>query len=109
MSNYIVISLLVIAAFLFIGRLFYKDSKIEKNGIITTAEIIENRYISSNQTGGSKIFFILSYTDETTHKPQIIKKTEIIPSFYSGQLQKGMKIKIKYLKENPNEMTFIFK
>ncbi|AHG22851.1 hypothetical protein Z042_15555 [Chania multitudinisentens RB-25] len=107
MLDSIIFSLLAIAILFFIGRLFYKDNKIEKEGIITTAEIIENRYISSNQTGGSKIFFILSYIDEKTNETKIIERTEIVPNFYSSQLQKGMRVKIKYLKENPSEMAFI--
>jgi len=105
----IITSLTVVLIIIYIGYLFYKESKIERYGIITTASINESRSISSNENGSSNIFFVLSFTDDTTHEIRTVKLTKTISTFYASQLQAGMQVKIKYLKNDPKELSFIFK
>lgn len=99
---------IIAAVIAYIGYQFYRDSQIDKSGITTTAEILESRVISSNQQGSSNVFFVLSYVDSSTNENKTIRATETVPTFYASQLQVGMKVKIKYMKDNPDKMAFIF-
>ncbi|MBW7984889.1 DUF3592 domain-containing protein [Enterobacillus tribolii] len=103
-----VIYTIIAAVITYIGYQFFRDCQIDKNGVAAIAEILESRVISANQQGSSNVFFVLSFVDPFTHENKTIRGTETVPAFYASQLQAGMKVKIRYLKNMPDKMAFIF-
>ena len=90
---------------IWVVTLFYKDAKIENNGVVLAAKIINMSAVSANDNGSSNIRYKLLV--EFPEGPRLVEGKDTISTFYSSQLEPGKTIKIKYLDDN--NLRFIFR
>lgn len=104
MSNLIAIVVLG-GFFIWIATLFYKDAKINKEGVLLNAKVLNMESVSSNENGSSNIRYKLLV--EFPDGQRIVESKNTISTFYAGQLEPGKEVKIKYL--NDDNIRFVFR
>ncbi|MFI7100865.1 hypothetical protein ACIBK8_16020 [Streptomyces sp. NPDC050161] len=87
-----------------IVRLFIRDHRIETHGRDIQALVEAVRYLSSNDSGASTIWYRLSWQEDGTTRQ--VEGRDTIPAFYSSRVQKGCVVTIKYLDDDHLHFDF---
>ena len=104
----IIVIFVFVLFFAYIGRVFYKDNQIDKNGKSSIATIINSRQISSNTGGSINGEFLVKFINDKNEEETVMFR-ETIPQLYSPRVQPGENIKIKYLDvKGKTTVSFVF-
>ncbi|KAA9002636.1 hypothetical protein FJU30_03605 [Affinibrenneria salicis] len=104
----IIVIFVIIGFCFYMGRDFYINNQINKNGVIATAKIIKAKHLSGNDGGSINGRFQVYFINEHGNEEELTFDTTI-PQLYAPRVQADMAIDIKYLPNDHSKALFIFK
>lgn len=109
MIEAIVVVIVLMGIVFQVGRVFYNDNRLDKQGVATTAVILESRQDSANNDGSINGVFLISFKNERG-EDEMTQFEETIQQLYASRVQPGETVDIKYLRQGKKlQVSFVFR